>query len=139
MRAAPIARGQLALAVVHASLCPPCLAGDNYYGQVYSGTTNYVTTPTAVTGSVSSWTAISAGGKHTCGLAAGNGAAYCWGEALCIFEAHCKLCTSTTAAYSTSRAALLACGPWCVHHSARRASQATISTGRSVTEPLALP
>jgi hypothetical protein len=64
---------------------PLCFAGGNDYGQVGDGNTNYgvgVVTPTAVNGSVSSWAAISAGGYHTCGLAASNSAAYCWGEAL---------------------------------------------------------
>ena len=55
--------------------------------------------PTAVIGNVTSWTAISAGYTHTCGLAAGNGAAYCWGEALCVFEAHRHAPLSAAAAY----------------------------------------
>jgi hypothetical protein len=43
--------------------------------------------PTAVVGSVLSWAAISAGVFHTCGLAAADGAAYCWGEELRLLEA----------------------------------------------------
>jgi hypothetical protein len=54
------------------------------YGQLGDGTTTdrYVPTPVS-SNEVSSWLAISAGGGHTCGLAAGsdlNGKAYCWGE-----------------------------------------------------------
>ena len=86
--------------VLCASLCLICLAGWNLFGQVGDGNTALsVTMPTAVNGSVTSWTTISAGGYHTCGLAAANGQAYCWGEALCIFEAHWNESTSTAAAY----------------------------------------
>jgi hypothetical protein len=75
--------------VLRALLCLLCLAGANDYGQVGDGTTNTaVTTPTAVNGSISIWAAISAGGYHTCGLAAANGTAYCWGEALSQVEPH---------------------------------------------------
>jgi hypothetical protein len=65
------------------ALCPLRRAGDNSYGQVGDGIiSGPVTTPMGVVGSVTSWAAISAGGYHTCGLAAANGYAYCWGEAL---------------------------------------------------------
>ena len=73
--------------VLRASRCPLCPAGKNVHGQVGDGEyANSVTMPTAVVGSVSSWAAISAGGSHTCGLAAADGTAYCWGEALCVLK-----------------------------------------------------
>ena len=71
------------LVVLRASLCQLCHTGYNGKGQVGNGiTVSPVTTPMAVVGSVTSWSAISAGGFHTCGLAATDGSAYCWGEAL---------------------------------------------------------
>ena len=84
-----------------ASLCLLCLAGDNSYGQLGDGSTSSrVTTPTVVNGSILSWVAISAGGAHTCGLAAANGEAFCWGEEPCIFEAHWMESLSRAAAFS---------------------------------------
>jgi hypothetical protein len=57
------------------------LAGFNSKGQLGDGTTTRRDVPTPVSTSlVSSWLAISAGGEHTCGLAVGSRAAYCWGE-----------------------------------------------------------
>jgi hypothetical protein len=87
---------------MRASLCPLCPAGDNYFGQLGDGRQGYGTDenmPTAVIGNVTSWTAISAGYSHTSGLAAGNGAAFCWGEVLCVFESHRHAPLSTVAAY----------------------------------------
>ena len=62
------------------------LAGNNEYGQLGDGGLVEVSrcAPTPVSDNdVSSWLGISAGGYHTCGLAAGgglDGKAYCWGE-----------------------------------------------------------
>ena len=99
--------GVRTVVVLRASLCQLSIAGLNEYGQVGDGNINTpVLMPTAVVGTVSSWSAISAGGYHTCGLAAANGQAYCWGEALCIFEVHWRESTSATAGHSLIRAAV---------------------------------
>jgi len=56
--------------------------GSNMYGQLGLGDTSYsVATPSPVTGDLS-FTAISAGDSHTCGLVA-SGLAYCWGATTC--------------------------------------------------------
>ena len=62
------------------------LAGSNGNGQLGDGglveVSRYAPTPVS-DNDVSSWLGISAGGTHTCGLAAGGGQggkAYCWGE-----------------------------------------------------------
>jgi len=52
--------------------------GWNFTGQLGSGDTVSRTSPTPVTGGLT-FTAISAGGFHTCGLTL-DGAAYCWGS-----------------------------------------------------------
>ena len=76
--------------VMRASLFPLSIAGFNTFwgvsagGQLGDGTTDDSWTPKAVVGSVTSWEKISAGGYHTCGLAAADGTAYCWGEKLRI-------------------------------------------------------
>jgi len=55
--------------------------GQANYGQLGNGTsTPNRTTPSLVFGGFTDWTAISAGGFHTCGIRAGQ--AYCWGAAL---------------------------------------------------------
>lgn len=52
--------------------------GDNWVGHLGGGTTDpYSATPVAVTGGLL-FTALGAGGGHTCGLVAG-GTLYCWG------------------------------------------------------------
>ena len=60
------------------------LAGRNTPGQLGDDTNIESDVPTAVsTATVTIWRAISAGGYHTCGLAADSGKdgkAYCWGE-----------------------------------------------------------
>ena len=60
--------------------------GDNSFGQLGDGTTTGRTAPVAVTGGVSFF-ALSAGGRHSCGIsgpftasAPGSGPAYCWGD-----------------------------------------------------------
>ena len=59
------------------------LAGSNLGGRLGDGTTTDRHVPTPVLdNTVSSWLAISVGGGHTCGLAAGSRMAYCWGESL---------------------------------------------------------
>jgi alpha-tubulin suppressor-like RCC1 family protein len=54
--------------------------GSNWYGQLGNGDSFFTSSPApvAVTGD-SSFTAVTAGGWHTCGLT-GSGAAYCWGH-----------------------------------------------------------
>jgi hypothetical protein len=89
------------LVVRHTSLSPLCPIGNNENGQLGVGaSTAPLTAPTSVSGSVTSWAAIAAGGIHTCGLAAANGNAYCWGEALCQCGYHtCGLAAADGAAY----------------------------------------
>ena len=68
---------------------PRSAAGEGLNGQLGTGswdssfirdTSNYaVPVPVARPDNVSGWTAVSAGGEHTCAVAAGGGA-YCWGE-----------------------------------------------------------
>jgi hypothetical protein len=61
--------GTQPVVVLCASLWLPCLAGDNWDGEVGDGTTSTpVTTPTAVIGSASGWAAISAGYFHSLGI-----------------------------------------------------------------------
>ena len=134
IRAALPVCGQRPCGVHH---CLLCFAGKNSYGQVGNGNINTpVISPTAVVGSISSWATISAGGYHSCGLAAANGQVYCWGEALCIFEAHCNESLITEAAYSLTigcsagvRILVVPGASLCPY-----ASQATMSTAKSVTE-----
>lgn len=52
--------------------------GENGSGQVGDGTATYRSAPVAVAGGLT-FREISAGGYHTCGIAAGN-VAWCWGE-----------------------------------------------------------
>jgi alpha-tubulin suppressor-like RCC1 family protein len=54
--------------------------GDDTYGQVGNGsTTGNPTSPVRVAGSSTSWTSVSAGATHTCGIL-GGGYLYCWGD-----------------------------------------------------------
>ena len=53
-------------------------AGAGMYGQLGNNATLQQTTPVAVSGS-HTFTQLSAGSEHTCGLL-GNGSALCWGE-----------------------------------------------------------
>ena len=53
-------------------------AGSNYSGQLGDGTTTEHLTPTVVQGS-HSFTQVSSGNYHTCGVRT-DGAALCWGE-----------------------------------------------------------
>jgi len=53
--------------------------GDNYYGELGTGSTTSSSVPVAVTGGGLTFTAIGAGNGHTCGLST-SGAGYCWGE-----------------------------------------------------------
>ena len=54
--------------------------GYNIAGQIGDGTAPHtgVSTPQIVAGSITTWTAISAGGTHTCGIAGAS--TFCWGE-----------------------------------------------------------
>jgi alpha-tubulin suppressor-like RCC1 family protein len=51
--------------------------GSGLFGQIGNGHTGSVTTPTLVTSALT-FTSVSAGGTHACGIAAGVG--YCWGH-----------------------------------------------------------
>ena len=52
--------------------------GQNFQGQLGDGTTTGRLTPTRVAGGLG-FSQVSAGGEHTCALAAGTYRAYCWG------------------------------------------------------------
>ncbi len=51
---------------------------DNSFGQLGDGTTANSATPVPTTGNLS-FTTLSAGGRHTCGISE-DGGAYCWGD-----------------------------------------------------------
>ncbi len=61
--------------------------GDNNSGQLGNGTTTNSAIPTVVAGGLN-FSAVSAGGRHTCGVSSdgltgsppAGGAAYCWGD-----------------------------------------------------------
>ena len=53
--------------------------GDNFSGQLGTGTTDNSFTPTTVAGGLRFATGAASGIRHACGLTA-TGAAYCWGE-----------------------------------------------------------
>ncbi len=55
-----------------------CDAGDGLFGQLGNGGITFEATPVAVSGSYS-FTQLTAGRDHTCGLL-GNGSALCWGK-----------------------------------------------------------
>ncbi len=52
--------------------------GDGQFGQLGNGGVTNALTPSAIQGSLN-WVELSAGDRHTCGLASG-GAIYCWGS-----------------------------------------------------------
>jgi len=52
--------------------------GNNQYGELADGTTNYSSVPVRVSGELT-FINVQAGGGYACGIAAG-GAAYCWGS-----------------------------------------------------------
>src|SRR5207247_1427933 len=52
--------------------------GSNAYGQLGNGSTTSSSVPVAVSAGGRTFTAVSAGYLHTCGLTSG-GAGYCWG------------------------------------------------------------
>ncbi len=52
-------------------------AGSNHYGQLGDGSITDSSVPVAVLGG-GSWSAVSTGSSHTCGLKTG-GALFCWG------------------------------------------------------------
>lgn len=52
--------------------------GSGEFGQLGNGSVTNSSTPTAIGGGLS-WTAITAGDNHTCGIAS-SGLAYCWGQ-----------------------------------------------------------
>ena len=52
--------------------------GHNSYGQLGDGTTTDAATPVPVSGGLS-FSAVSAGAGHACGITTSTGAAYCWG------------------------------------------------------------
>jgi alpha-tubulin suppressor-like RCC1 family protein len=52
--------------------------GNGQFGQLGNATTSNSLTPTAISGGLT-WTMLTAGDNHTCGIAS-SGLAYCWGE-----------------------------------------------------------
>ena len=54
--------------------------GRNFEGQLGDATnvTNNPPSPQLVAGALTTWTRVSAGGSHSCGIA--NGIAFCWGQ-----------------------------------------------------------
>ena len=66
--------------VNHLRHAPP--PGQGRYGQLGRNSVIDSLVPVAVTvpAGVSGWTAVSAGGYHSCAIATGSGGLYCWGE-----------------------------------------------------------
>ena len=54
-------------------------AGQNHVGQLGDGTTNAKSVPTPVSGGLT-FSHVSLGVRHTCGLVPSPGTVYCWGE-----------------------------------------------------------
>ena len=52
--------------------------GSGQFGQLGNGATSNAVTPTPISGGIT-WTALTAGDNHTCGIAT-SGVAYCWGQ-----------------------------------------------------------